>query len=122
MRARVERVPRVTGVRDGLPLLQDGAVLEVANVIWCTGFASDFSWIDLPVLDQDGQPSHQRGVVRSEPGLYFMGLFFQSAGTSSLIGGVGRDARHIARHITARPVGAGGMEEPAPRPADQVSN
>ena len=122
VRARVERVPRVTGVRDGLPLLQDGAVLEVANVIWCTGFASDFSWIDLPVLDQDGQPSHQRGVVRSEPGLYFMGLFFQSAGTSSLIGGVGRDARHIARHITARPVGAGSMEEPAPRPADQVSN
>jgi putative flavoprotein involved in K+ transport len=122
VRARVERVPRVTGARDGLPLLQDGAVLEVANVIWCTGFASDFSWIDLPVLDQDGQPSHQRGVVRSEPGLYFMGLFFQSAGTSSLIGGVGRDARHIARHITARPVGAGSMEEPAPRPADQVSN
>ena len=122
VRARVERVPRVTGVRDGLPLLEDGAVLEVANVIWCTGFASDFSWIDLPVLDQGGQPSHQRGVVRSEPGLYFMGLFFQSAGTSSLIGGVGRDARHIARHITARPVGAGSMEEPAPRPADQVSN
>ena len=122
LRARVERVPRVTGVRDGLPLLQDGAVLEVANVIWCTGFASDFSWIDLPVLDQDGQPSHQRGVVRSEPGLYFMGLFFQSAGTSSLIGGVGRDARHIARHITARPVGAGSMEEPAHRPADQVSD
>ena len=122
VRARVERVPRVTGVRDGLPLLEDGAVLEVANVIWCTGFASDFSWIDLPVLDQGGQPSHQRGVVRSEPGLYFMGLFFQSAGTSSLIGGVGRDARHIARHITARPVGAGSMEEPAARPADQVSN
>ena len=122
VRARVERVPRVTDVRDGLPLLEDGAVLEVANVIWCTGFASDFSWIDLPVLDQGGQPSHQRGVVRSEPGLYFMGLFFQSAGTSSLIGGVGRDARHIARHITARPVGAGSMEEPAARPADQVSN
>jgi putative flavoprotein involved in K+ transport len=122
VRARVERVPRVTGVRDGLPLLQDGVVFEVANVIWCTGFASDFSWIDLPVLDRDGQPRHQRGVVRSEPGLYFIGLFFLSAGTSSLIGGVGRDARHIARHITAKPVGAGGMQEPAPRPADQVPN
>ncbi len=121
VRARVERVARVTGVRDGLPLLKDGAVLEVANVIWCTGFASDFSWIDLPVLDRDGLPRHQRGVVRSEPGLYFMGLFFQSAGTSSLIGGVGRDARHIARHITTKPVGAGGTEEPAPRPADQVT-
>ena len=122
MRARVERVPRVTGVHNGLPLLEDGAVLEVANVIWCTGFTSDFSWIDLPVLDRDGQPRHQRGVVQSEPGLYFMGLFFQSAGTSSLIGGVGRDARHIARHIAAKPVGASGMEEPAPRPSDQVSN
>jgi putative flavoprotein involved in K+ transport len=98
-RAGVERMPRVTGVRDGRPMLADGTVLDPANVIWCTGFANDLSWIDLPVCDQDGLPQHERGVVRSVPGLYFAGLFFQSAGTSSLIGGVGRDAKHVARLI-----------------------
>ena len=104
----------MTGVRDGLPVLADGEVLDVANVIWCTGFVPDFGWIDLPVFDRDGEPRHDRGVVRSEPGLYFIGLFFLSAGSSSLIGGVGRDARHIARHITARPVGRAARRSPPP--------
>jgi putative flavoprotein involved in K+ transport len=101
-RAGVQRVPRVSGVRDGLPLLANGQTLDVANVLWCTGFASDFSWIDLPVLDPDGEPRHERGVVGSQPGLYFIGLFFLSTASSSLIGGVARDARHIARHIASR--------------------
>jgi putative flavoprotein involved in K+ transport len=100
--AGVERVPRVTGVRDGRPMLADGRVLDPANVVWCTGFVPDFSWIDLPVFDQNGEPTHERGVVRSEPGLYFIGLFFQSAASSSLIGGAGRDARHVARQIVAQ--------------------
>jgi putative flavoprotein involved in K+ transport len=68
---------------------------------------SDFSWIDLPVFDPDGEPRHDRGVVGSEPGLYFVGLFFLSSGASPLIGGVGRDAAHIARHITSRRVDGG---------------
>jgi hypothetical protein len=70
-----------------------GAVLDVAKVIWCTGFLPDFSWIDLPVYDRDGEPRHERGAVRSEPGLYFIVLFFLSAESSSLIGGVAQDAR-----------------------------
>jgi putative flavoprotein involved in K+ transport len=102
IRAGIERVPRVTGVREGLPMLADGAVLDPANVIWCTGFVPDFGWIDLPAFDPDGEPVHERGVVRSEPGLYFIGRFFLSTGSSSLIGGVGRDARHIARHIASQ--------------------
>jgi putative flavoprotein involved in K+ transport len=102
IRAGVERVPRVTGVRDGLPTLADGAILDPANVIWCTGFMPDFRWIHLPVFDEEGQPRHDRGVVRSEPGLYFIGLFFLATGSSSLIGGVGRDARHIAGHLTSQ--------------------
>ena len=101
-RAGIERVPRVTGVRDGLPMTADGGVLDVATVIWCTGFVLDFHWIDLPVFDPDGAPRHTRGVVRSEPGLYFIGLFFLSAASSSLIGGVRKDARHIARQIASR--------------------
>lgn len=103
IRAGVERRPRVAGARDGLPMFADGVVLEPANVIWCTGFVPDFSWIDLPIFDRDGELQHARGVVHSEPGLYFMGLFFMSAGSSSLIGGVSRDAQRIAREITSRP-------------------
>ena len=122
IRARVERVPRVTGVRDGLPMLADGAVLDPANVIWCTGFVPDFGWIDLTVFDQDGGPRHERGVVRSEPGLYFIGLFFLSTGSSSLLGGVGRDAGHIARHIASQRAEDGGAEQEASRTSDKASD
>jgi putative flavoprotein involved in K+ transport len=100
--AGIERVPRTTGARGGLPVLDDGRDLEVANVIWCTGFVPDFTWIDLPIFAEDGGPVHDRGIVRSEPGLYFVGLFFLYAAASSLVGGVGRDAEHIAKHIASR--------------------
>jgi putative flavoprotein involved in K+ transport len=62
----------------------------------------DFGWIDLPVFDQDGAPLHDRGIVGAEPGLYFVGLLFLYALSSPLVGGVGRDAEHIAEHIAAR--------------------
>ncbi len=97
--AGVERVPRTVGVRDGSPMLEDGRVMDVATVLWCTGFRPDFSFIDLPVFDQHGLPAHHRGVVGSQPGLYFLGLWFLSGFTSSLLGGVGRDAERIADHI-----------------------
>ncbi len=100
----VELAPRAVGVRDGLPELEDGRVLDVANVIWCTGFRQDFGWIDVPVLDADDEPEHERGVA-SEPGLYFVGLDFLYAFTSENVGGVGRDARHIARQIASRSSG-----------------
>ena len=100
--AGIERVPRTTGVHDGLPALEDGRVMDVSNVIWCTGFRADFGWIDLPVFGEDGEPVHERGVVEGEPGLYFVSRFFLFGFTSALIGGVGRDAEHIAKHIAAR--------------------
>jgi putative flavoprotein involved in K+ transport len=106
--AGVERVPRTVGVRDGLPLLEDGRVLEVANLIWCTGSRPDFGWIDLAVFGQDGLPLHDRGAVASRPGLYFVGLWFLSGFTSSLLGGVGRDAERIAGQI------AGAVTAPSP--------
>jgi putative flavoprotein involved in K+ transport len=99
--AGVERVPRTAGTRDGLPLLEDGRALEVANVVWCTGFRYDFGWIDLPVLDDDGRPRHDRGVVADQPGLYFVGLFFQTSITSALLGGVGSDAGHVAAKLAS---------------------
>jgi putative flavoprotein involved in K+ transport len=98
----VERVGRVVGVERGFPLLGDGSVVDVRNVIWCTGFRTDFNWIDLPVFDANGQPRHYRGVVESEPGLYFLGLVFQYSFSSDVLPGRGRDARYIARHIAAR--------------------
>jgi putative flavoprotein involved in K+ transport len=97
--AGVERVARVAGVRDGLPVLEDGRILDVANVVWCTGYRDDFSWIHLPAFGEDGQPTHDRGIARSLPGLYFVGLIFQYAATSDVLPGVGRDAEHIAKHI-----------------------
>jgi putative flavoprotein involved in K+ transport len=100
--AGVEHVPRVVGVRDGLPELEDGRVLDVANVVWCTGFRTDFGWIDLPVFDEDGQPRHYRGVVASEPGLSFLGLVFQYSFSSDVLPNRGRDANYLARHIAAQ--------------------
>jgi putative flavoprotein involved in K+ transport len=101
--AGVERVPRVVGVRDGLPVLEDERALNVGNVIWCTGFRPDFSWIDLPVIGDDSrEPIHRRGIVDSEPGLYFVGLFFLYAMSSGFFRGVGRDARYVVKAIAAR--------------------
>jgi putative flavoprotein involved in K+ transport len=106
-RAGVELVAaRTAGVRDGRPVLEDGRVLEVANVVWCTGFRQDFSWIDLPVIGDDGWPLETRGVVPSSPGLYFAGLAFQYAFASMLVGGAGRDAEYVVRHLCARPTAA----------------
>src|SRR5205823_4447941 len=102
--AGVERAARTVGGRDGLPELEDGRVLDVANVIWCTGFRNDFGWIDLPVFGEDGAPAHRRGIVESEPGLSFVGLVFQYAAVSDVLPGVGRDAKYIAKHIASRSV------------------
>jgi len=96
----VERVPRVTGVQSGLPQLEDGRSVDVANVVWCTGFHPGFSWIDLPVLGPQ-EPLHRRGIVESEPGLYFIGLKFLYSVSSEQIQGVGRDADYIAGKIAA---------------------
>jgi putative flavoprotein involved in K+ transport len=99
--AGIARVPRVAGVRDGLPLLEDQRALEVANVIWCTGYDPNFSWIDLPGFGESG-PSHDRGVVAGEPGLYFVGLPFIYAVSSALVRGVSRDAAYVAEQIVSR--------------------
>ncbi|MQA15064.1 MAG: SidA/IucD/PvdA family monooxygenase [Pseudonocardiaceae bacterium] len=102
-RVGVELVPaRTVGVSDGLPALDGGRVLDVANVVWCTGFRQDFSWIDLPATGDDGWPLETRGVVPSSPGLYFVGLAFQYAFASMLVGGVGRDAAYVVGQLCAR--------------------
>ena len=101
--AGIERVARIEDVRDGRPLLADGRVLEVANVIWATGFHPGFDWIDLPLArDEHGDPVQTRGVVGSEPGLYFVGLHFMYAFSSTMIHGIARDVEHVAREVVRR--------------------
>ncbi|TDE02451.1 flavin-containing monooxygenase [Jiangella asiatica] len=117
----VERVTeRVGGVRDGRPMLDGGRVLDVATVVWCTGFRQDLSWIRLPVLDDDGWPIEQRGVVPSAPGLYFTGLAFQRSFSSMLVGGAGTDAKHIASHIADHRAADGVTAARARRPSEQA--
>ncbi|GAA3814054.1 MULTISPECIES: flavin-containing monooxygenase [Amycolatopsis] len=101
-KAGVERVvDKTTGVRDGMPVLADGRVLDVANVVWCTGFRPDYGWIDLPVTGEDGYPEQERGVT-PVPGLYFVGLPFLHSFSSMLVGGAGRDAEYVVRHLARR--------------------
>jgi putative flavoprotein involved in K+ transport len=100
--AGVQRVPRVVGVRDGLPLLDDWRKLEVRNVIWCSGYHPAFDWIDLPVFDAHGDAKHRAGVVPEQPGLYFVGLPFLYAMSSAMIHGVGRDAKRIVAAVRER--------------------
>jgi putative flavoprotein involved in K+ transport len=92
---------RTTGAVGGRPALDDGTVLDVANVVWCTGYRQDFSFIHPSPVGEDGWPRDTGGVMAELPGLYFMGLLFQRGFYSMLVGGAGRDARHIARHILA---------------------
>ena len=99
----VERLhERVVGVRNGLPVLEGGRVLDVANVVWCTGFRQAYGWIDLPVFGEDGWPKEMRGVVDASPGLYFAGLGFQYSASSMFIAGASRDAAFVAEHIATR--------------------
>jgi putative flavoprotein involved in K+ transport len=99
--AGVERIPRVVGVLDGRPQLENGHLADVAAVVWCTGYRPNDSWIELPVFADDGTLQQRRGVT-PEPGLYVIGRLFQYSLSSSMIQGVGRDADWVAAHISAR--------------------
>jgi len=73
----------------------------VTSIIWATGFATDFSWLEADTFDANGKPQHQRGVSR-EPGIYFLGLPWLSRRGSSFIWGVWHDAKHVADHIATQ--------------------
>ena len=85
-------------------MLEDGRVLGVANVIWCTG-SCPTSRGSTCRSSTATEPVHDAGSCAGEPGLYFLGLPFLYGITSFLIGGVGRDAEHIAEHIALRDSG-----------------
>lgn len=91
--------PRISGVHSGKPQLETGEILPAEGVIWATGFKPDYRWIDLPIFDEHGYPRHSRGVAQGAPGLYFIGLLFQTGLSSSLLGGVGKDAAYITDQV-----------------------
>ena len=108
--AGVERVfERTVGVEGGKPVLAGGRVLDIENVVWCTGFGRDDAWLRFPVpLDDDGYPQQERGVATSVPGLYFVGMLFLHSFSSMLVLGAGRDGERVAKHIVARCAAADG--------------
>ena len=97
----VKWAARVAGVKDGLPVLEDGTVVETENVIWCTGYGHDYPWIDLPAFDAAGKIDHVRGVVQKVPGLYFTGLHFQYSASSGVLPAQFRDAKYVVDQIVA---------------------
>jgi len=74
---------------------------DIGAIVWATGYALDFGWLDLPAFDEKGRPQHDKGVARI-PGLYFVGMSWLSSRASAFIWGAWRDARRLAGHIAAR--------------------
>jgi putative flavoprotein involved in K+ transport len=84
------------------PLLElDLAAAGVTSIVWATGFAADYSWLQVDAVDEQGRPVHRRGVS-AEPGVYFLGLPWLSRRGSSFIWGVWHDARYVADHINTQ--------------------
>jgi len=81
------------------PVLElDLEQVGIKSIIWATGYAVDYQWMEIDVFDKQGKPVHQRGVT-DEPGIYFLGLPWQSRRGSAFIWGVWHDAKYIADHI-----------------------
>ncbi|MBX3310511.1 MAG: hypothetical protein KF739_08775 [Cryobacterium sp.] len=98
----MQGLPRISRVTDGRPIADGAAVPRPATVIWATGYRPGLDWIAGLPLDEYGLPVTCRGAVESMPGLFFVGMPFQYALTSALLGGVGRDAGYVVRRIVKR--------------------
>jgi putative flavoprotein involved in K+ transport len=108
---------RVTGVEDGRPVIAERGAIDVPTVIWCTGFRQAFDWVDLDIFDDHGWPRELAGVVEEAPGLFFMGLGFQTSARSMLIHGAGHDAAHVAEQLAKRVASRRSAEGRAPAAA-----
>lgn len=81
------------------PILSlDLAAAGITTIIWATGFVTDYGWLQVDAVDAEGRPRHNRGVS-TEPGVYFLGLPWQTRRGSSFIWGVWYDAKYVADHI-----------------------
>ena len=93
--------PEPTRLEASPPLGLDFERAGIRTIVWATGFRPDYSWLQIPVLDRKGNIRHDGGVVSEAPGLYVMGLTFLRRRKSSLIDGVGDDARDLSAHLAA---------------------
>ena len=93
--------PEPTRLEASPPLGLDFDRAPIRTIIWATGFRPDYSWLQVPVLDRKGNIRHDGGVVTEAPGLYLLGLTFLRRRKSSLIDGVGDDARDLSAHLAA---------------------
>ncbi len=97
---RLIRRGMLTGFENGRPLFEGNEKAEdIRNIVWATGFKNDYSWIDLPVLNENGEPKQFRGKALGQNGLYFVGIKFMYRADSSNMGGVSRDAKWIASDL-----------------------
>lgn len=80
------------------PTELDVASAGITSIVWATGFHTDFSWVQAPVLSERGKPRHRRGVTEV-PGLYFIGLPWLHTWGSGRFSAVGADAEHIVAHM-----------------------
>jgi putative flavoprotein involved in K+ transport len=71
---------------------------EIRTIVWATGFRPDYSWLDVPVVDEKGHLDHDGGVVAS-PGLYALGLPVLRRRKSTFIHGIEDDAREVVDHL-----------------------
>ena len=101
--------PRLTGFAGRTARFVDGSAAEVDAVVWATGYRCDYPWLHVPGVIVDGAVRHDEGVT-DVPGLYFLGLPWQTSRGSALLGFVGRDAaaldRRMASDAAAQLVGA----------------
>jgi putative flavoprotein involved in K+ transport len=93
--------PEPTRVDASPPLGMDFGRSGIRTIVWATGFRPDYAWLDLPVLDYKGNIRHDGGIVTEAPGLYVLGLPFLRRRKSSLIDGVGDDARDLSAHLAS---------------------
>jgi len=101
--------PRVVAASGRTLRFADSTETDADAIIWATGYESDYSWIDLPVLDERGRVVHRRGVT-DQPGLYFLGLQWQYTRGSALLGFVSEDANYIAERVDGRRRAVAGAE------------
>ena len=107
-RAGVRLRPRLVEADGRTVRFADGSILEAGVVVWATGFRSDYSWVQIPGVVDDGRVQHRRGVTEV-PGLYFLGLSWQHTRGSALLGFVNDDAAYLMDRIAQqRPTGAAG--------------
>jgi putative flavoprotein involved in K+ transport len=116
-KAGVRFRPRLVDADGRTVRFADGSTLEdVGVVVWATGYRSDYTWIHIHGVMEDGRVRHQRGVT-DVPGLYFLGLSWQHTRGSALLGFVNDDAAYLAdrmatRHRAAVSATAGVTQQP----------